>query len=73
MLLLGLDVVMYGQHSASSLVYRKSMGNPRWMEKSSGGYKRAKKLCPALLLQGYKVYSDTYQDPWHTKGRARTL
>lgn len=42
MLLLGLDVVMYGQHSASSLVYRKSMGNPRWVEKSSGGCHRAK-------------------------------
>lgn len=73
-LLLGLDVVMYGQHSASSLVYRKSMGNPRWMEKSSGDCKRAKKICPALLLQGYKVYLDTYQDPWaHKRKSSDTL
>lgn len=75
MLLLGLDVVMYGQHSASSLVYRKSMGNPRWTEKSSGGCHRAKKKkCPALLLQGYKEHSDTYQDPWaHKRKSSDTL
>lgn len=26
--------------------------------------------CPALLLQGYKVYSDTYQDPWAHKRKS---